>query len=315
AKLRRMVEEHSANLTSRIDSDYPISHPVPVPGPACLAQEQPKLTEPAAAANAPAAAPHRRPPPPPPSRTSTSRSPPDTGEPETATPAACDSDAKCVSESSSANRDNFKAARPNSVEARIGTVDSNEDSAKKDQAKKTKSTPPRVEHPAGAAADSSERGAAVGDLKDVAITMTIEESASPLKDSRSSPDNRSESPKPGCSSQPDLDSSSPRSPRSSDGIRDDLSALIPTSPLHYSKSATAVRRLRLENERLQAEVTRLRRLVVSGATSVLAEKKTPTENGDPASKTHALEMELQLAKEALTSKYANHKPQNTDVFE
>lgn len=97
------------------------------------------------------------------------------------------------------------------------------------------------------------------------------------------------------------DSSSPRSPRSSDGTRDDLSALIP-SPSNYPKSATAIRRLRLENERLQAEVTRLRRLVVSGATSVLSEKKTPTENSDPSSKTHALEMELQLAKEALTSK-------------
>lgn len=66
----------------------------------------------------------------------------------------------------------------------------------------------------------------------------------------------------------------------------------------------AIRRLRLENERLQAEVTRLRRLVVSGASSVLAEKKTPTENdSDPNSKTHALELELQLAKEALTSRF------------
>lgn len=60
-----------------------------------------------------------------------------------------------------------------------------------------------------------------------------------------------------------------------------------------------MRRLRQDNEKLQAEVTRLRRLVVSGATTVLSEKKTPTEGAD--AKTHALEMELQLAKEALTS--------------
>lgn len=58
----------------------------------------------------------------------------------------------------------------------------------------------------------------------------------------------------------------------------------------------------MENERLQAEVTRLKRLVVSGATSVLSEKQFPSENEDPSSKTHGLEMELQLAKEALLSK-------------
>jgi hypothetical protein len=100
------------------------------------------------------------------------------------------------------------------------------------------------------------------------------------------------------------DSSSPRSPRSSDGNRDELTALLP-SPSSYPKAASAIRRLRLENERLQAEVTRLRRLVVSGASSVLAEKRTPTENsGDPNSKANVLEMELQLAKEALISKIA-----------
>lgn len=98
------------------------------------------------------------------------------------------------------------------------------------------------------------------------------------------------------------DSSSPRSPRSSDGNRDDLSALIP-SPSNYPKSATTIRRLRVENDRLQAEVTRLKRLVVSGATSVLSERKLSAESDDPSSKTHALEMELQLAKEALLSKY------------
>lgn len=50
------------------------------------------------------------------------------------------------------------------------------------------------------------------------------------------------------------------------------------------------------------EVARLRRLVVSGATGILNERKPPAEGEgtDPAS--YALEMELQLAKEALTSK-------------
>lgn len=96
------------------------------------------------------------------------------------------------------------------------------------------------------------------------------------------------------------DSSSPRSPRSSDGTRDELNVLLP-SPSSFPKAASALRRLRLENERLQAEVTRLRRLVVSGASSVLAEKKTPTENNGDG-KANVLEMELQLAKEALISK-------------
>lgn len=99
------------------------------------------------------------------------------------------------------------------------------------------------------------------------------------------------------------DSSSPRSPRSSDGTREELCALLP-SPSGFPKSASALRRLRQENERLQAEVTRLRRLVVSGASSVLAEKKTPTDgSSDPTGKVQALEMELQLAKEALISTF------------
>lgn len=100
-----------------------------------------------------------------------------------------------------------------------------------------------------------------------------------------------------------LDSSSPRSPRSSDGAREELCALLP-SPSGFPKPASALRRLRQENERLQAEVTRLRRLVVSGASSVLAEKKTPTEgSSNSTGNVQALEMELQLAKEALTSKF------------
>lgn len=39
AKLRRMVEEHSSSLVSRIESDYPNSIPVPISNSACNAQE------------------------------------------------------------------------------------------------------------------------------------------------------------------------------------------------------------------------------------------------------------------------------------
>lgn len=99
-----------------------------------------------------------------------------------------------------------------------------------------------------------------------------------------------------------IDSSSPRSSKSADGGQEENCATLP-SPSGLPKPSTALRRLRLENEKLQAELTRLRRLVVSGAASVLAEKKGPTEGGaEGSSKAQVLEMELQLAKEALASK-------------
>ncbi|ENN72546.1 hypothetical protein YQE_10886, partial [Dendroctonus ponderosae] len=173
-------------------------------------------------------------------------------------------------------------------------------------------------------------------------TMTIQQSASPVKDSRFSPENqRSDSPKPGCSSQPDMDSSSPRSARSSEGGNpDDLLALLP-SPSNFPKSSSVIRRLRQDNdsqgdqqktnsdeeratlmynekrqtEELQAEVTRLRRLVVSGASGILSERKAPAEgaNSDPAA--FALEMELQLAKEALTTLKADKRRLKAEKFD
>uniref|UniRef100_A0AAR5Q448 SAM domain-containing protein n=1 Tax=Dendroctonus ponderosae TaxID=77166 RepID=A0AAR5Q448_DENPD len=146
--------------------------------------------------------------------------------------------------------------------------------------------------------------------------MTIQQSASPVKDSRFSPENqRSDSPKPGCSSQPDMDSSSPRSARSSEGGNpDDLLALLP-SPSNFPKSSSVIRRLRQDNDRLQAEVTRLRRLVVSGASGILSERKAPAEgaNSDPAA--FALEMELQLAKEALTTLKADKRRLKAEKFD
>ncbi|XP_063925804.1 kazrin isoform X3 [Zophobas morio] len=294
AKLRRMVEEHSANLTARIDSDYPSSIPPPVSNSACPSQDL-KLTD------------------------SSSGSPigqvsdvnfvkPLLGAEEKET-AACDLDVKCITE---LKKDVYKSSRPSSIESRrskslcnTSSVESSDDVKGKKDVKKTKSNPVKCEGPT-----TSET---TNDKKD---TMTVEESASPAKD-RSSPEtqgaDRQESPKPGCSTQPEIDSSSPRSPRSSDGTRDEASMLLP-SPSSYPKAASAIRRLRLENERLQAEVTRLRRLVVSGASSVLAEKKTPTEgNGD--SKANVLEMELQLAKEALITLKSDRRRLKAEKFD
>lgn len=95
-----------------------------------------------------------------------------------------------------------------------------------------------------------------------------------------------------------IESTSPRSPRSSDGAKEDVPVLLP-SPAGFSTSA--LRRMRLENERLQAEITRLRRLVVSGASSVLAERqKVSDDDVNNPSRLQALEMELQLAREAIS---------------
>ncbi|XP_064211732.1 kazrin isoform X3 [Tribolium castaneum] len=295
AKLRRMVEEHSANLTARIDSDYPSSIPPPVSNTACPSQEL-KLTD------------------------SSSGSPigqvsdvnfvkPLLGAEEKEN-AACDLDVKCITE---LKKDIYKSSRPNSIESRrskslcnTSSVESSDDVKGKKDVKKTKSNPVKCEGPNLNTETTSDKKENV---------MTVEEKASPTKD-RSSPENQSaerlESPKPGCSNQPEIDSSSPRSPRSSDGNRDELTALLP-SPSSYPKAASAIRRLRLENERLQAEVTRLRRLVVSGASSVLAEKKTPTENSD--SKANVLEMELQLAKEALITLKSDRRRLKAEKFD
>ncbi|KAJ8909717.1 hypothetical protein NQ315_013802, partial [Exocentrus adspersus] len=275
AKLRRMVEEHSANLTSRIESDYLNSHQAPISSPACLAKEL-KLSESASSSTT-------------------------VGQ----------IDANICIITADIQKDSCNSNRPNTIETRrskslcnTSSVDPNEDANK--DIKKTRSNPIKYE------VTNIDTEKTVTDNKE--DNMTIEENTSSLKESRSSPENRSDSPKPGCSGQPDLDSSSPRSPRSSDGNKDNLSALIP-SPLSYPKSLTAIRILRLENERLQAEVTRLRRLVVSAATSVLSEKKTPTENGDPSSKTYVLETELQLAKEALATLKADKRRLKAEKFD
>lgn len=61
-------------------------------------------------------------------------------------------------------------------------------------------------------------------------------------------------------------------------------------------------RLRLEIESLQAEVHRLRGLVVSSASATYNES-TSDDKEDPQIKIANLQKELQLAKEAVTSKF------------
>lgn len=184
-----MVEEHSANLTARIDSDYPSSIPPPVSNTACPSQEL-KLAD------------------------SSSGSPigqvssdvnfvkPLLGAEEKEI-AACDLDVKCISE---LKKDIYKSSRPNSIESRrskslcnTSSVESNDDVKGKKDVKKTKSNPVKCEGPTlETTSDKKE------------TVMTVEEKASPAKD-RSSPENpnveRQESPKPGCSNQPEIGNS------------------------------------------------------------------------------------------------------------
>ncbi|KAF7266129.1 hypothetical protein GWI33_020501 [Rhynchophorus ferrugineus] len=286
AKLRRMVEEHP---------EYPNSIPAPAPLPASQASDAkptdltvdalfPSCTKPDLAKAAP---------------TILDFATKDTKEPENPKPKNGD-----------ARKEEFKSARPSSIEAKrnrslnnSNSLDSNEDATKRDL-QKTKSNTVKIE-----LTETEQKF----DCKE---NMTIQESASPVKDNRSSPENqRSDSPKPGCSSQPDMDSSSPRSARSSDGGNpDDLLALLP-SPSNFPKPSSVIRRLRQENERLQAEVTRLRRLVVSGATGVLSDRKPPPEDGSVDPVTHDLEMELQLAKEALTTLKADKRRLKAEKYD
>ncbi|CAG9829885.1 unnamed protein product [Diabrotica balteata] len=283
-----MVEEHSTDLTSRIESDYPNSSPAAIPSPACTAHEAKVVETLPVACVGPIDVNFLK---------------PTLGEDKVID---CDVDLKYSND----NKKNNKSNRPNSIETKRSkslSVESSEDISKKD-IKKTRSNPLKSED---SIADNEK---SIDDTKE--IEMTVEENiATVLKGSRSSLETRSDSPKPGCSSQPDIaDSSSPRSPRSSDGNRDDLSALLP-SPSNYPKSSATIRRLRQENERLQAEVTRLKRLVVSGATSALAERKNLSENADPNSATHALELELQLAREALSTLKADKRRLKAEKFD
>ncbi|XP_048521584.1 kazrin isoform X2 [Dendroctonus ponderosae] len=272
AKLRRMVEEHSSSLAARIESDYPSPAPVPFSSPACAAQEA-KIAD-AADVPAPTLAPARR---------------------DLLKTLSTDADTAQTSGVPAVKLKNGGIQETRRSQSLNISVDSNDEVNKRD-VHKTRSDPVKCDL----------------ETEPNRETMTIQQSASPVKDSRSSPENqRSDSPKPGCSSQPDMDSSSPRSARSSEGGNpDDLLALLP-SPSNFPKSSSVIRRLRQDNDRLQAEVTRLRRLVVSGASGILSERKAPAEgaNSDP------LEMELQLAKEALTTLKADKRRLKAEKFD
>ncbi|XP_030755835.1 kazrin isoform X2 [Sitophilus oryzae] len=302
AKLRRMVEEHS---------EYPNSIPAPVPAPATHAPDL--KTADALFSSLSSATP----------LSATKSDTPNKNQPNnnSATPSGTATELPATEDPRSddvkpiKNGDVKKEDHPkkqNSIEFKqrskslnnTSSVDSNEDVNKKD-IHKTKSNPVKCE-----VLDSSEA------KLDGKNNMTIQESASPMKDTRSSPENqRSESPKPGCSSQPDMDSSSPRSPHSSDGGNpDDLLALLP-SPSNFPKPSSVIRRLRQENERLQAEVTRLRRLVVSGATGLLNERKALSEDPSADAASQDLEMELQLAKEALSTLKADKRRLKAEKYD
>ncbi|CAG9856723.1 unnamed protein product [Phyllotreta striolata] len=261
AKLRRMVEEHSSDLSARIESDYPAATP------ACAGPDA-KMTDCTAPARVPAIA-HQ----------------PD------------DKPAEIDAKSTAAE---LPPPDKNGVAKKF----------KSNQEESDKDDPPE------------------DDPREADVPVEETAASNPLKSSRSSLETGSDSPKPGCSSQLDVDiadSSSPRSPRSSDGNhRDDLSALLP-SPSRYAKpsadAATAtVRRVRQENERLQAEVTRLKRLVVSGATSALAERKLRAADGEAEEANEggaasALELELQLAREALSTLKADKRRLKAEKFD
>lgn len=195
-----MVEEHSTNLTTRIDSDYPNSIPAPISSSACHAQE-PKHSDPTivpssaitttttAAATATTATPTI-------SQVDVINTKPLLGTDDKTKP-ACDVDIKCAN-NDVINIDNFKSDRPNSIESRrskslcnTSSVDSSVEEVNKKDVKKTKSNPVKAE--------------LFSDTDKTEANMTVDENASPLKDNRSSPENqRSDSPKPGCSSQPDI---------------------------------------------------------------------------------------------------------------
>lgn len=178
-----MVEEHSANLTARIDSDYPISLPTQL-STSNLPSQDLKLTD------SPSGSPLGQ-------VTDVNFIKPLLGA-EEKEPAACDLDVKCITD---LKKDVYKSSRPSSIESRrskslcnTSSIDSNDDIKHKKDVKKTKSNPVKCEN-------SSE-------IIEKVDKMTVEESVSLGKD-RTSPEiqigqDRIESPKPGCSNQQEI---------------------------------------------------------------------------------------------------------------
>lgn len=184
-----MVEEHSTNLSSRIDPEYPTSALAPTLSPSCQKSDLNLSTDTTAAS------------------ASITDNKPDSVATSQATnaeqkDASCDLDVRSVIDH---KKDNFKTSRPNSIESKrskslgnASSVDSSEDSKNKKDVKKTKSNPVKIE------AANAEADKAAGEIKEA--NMTAEESVSPGRNasSEAKSSERSESPKPGCSSQQDL---------------------------------------------------------------------------------------------------------------
>lgn len=88
---------------------------------------------------------------------------------------------------------------------------------------------------------------------------------------------------------------------------------------HQNSESTSNRRLRLENERLIAEVARLRRLLLSGGTTRVGQ--IGTNDDDEALQINeearfvALEMELQRARENVQSLKADRKRLRAEKFD
>lgn len=173
-----MVEEHSTSLQSRIDTEYPNSIPAPVLSPSCPVTSDLKLSEHADSLILQDIIP-----------------PPQQNE------ASCDVDVKSAVDH---RKDDFKASRPSSIDAKrskslgnASSMDSGEDSKCKKDVKKTRSNPVKIEAPSFDLEEDD--GAREGGVK-------LEEKVSPAKNC-GTPEGKNleweESPKPGCSSQQD----------------------------------------------------------------------------------------------------------------
>ncbi|KAF5292859.1 hypothetical protein FQR65_LT11111 [Abscondita terminalis] len=259
-----MVEEHSANLTTRIDSEYPPSNPTP----SCKTID---------------------------SKRSEYKDPLNILL-ETKTIERNDAKEKNIENVEirefTNNNSISEAKRSKSLCNASATIESSEESkTKKDIIKKCKSAP----------TESIDSGTNAVIVEELSITKENGQST-----------NKAESPKPGCSNQQDFDGTSPRSPRS-ECAKEETFQFV-SSPTAFSTSA--LKKMRMENERLQAENTRLRRLVISGASTALAERtKISDENVNNPSQLQTLDMELQLAKEAISALKSDRKRLKAEKFD
>lgn len=144
------------------------------------------------------------------------------------------------------------------------------------------------------------------------------------------------SPKPGCSNQNQLDgpSTSPHSPpppapattiircEENNVENQNEENSVAQRPINITNPTAVARRLKQENERLQAELTRLRRLVIT-AGAAAANKAINQEGGSSCPEdgkptegiTGGIEAELQLAREALTALRADRKRLKAEKFD